>query len=61
MEVFGRFGRSVVKLRNFKLVGVGEKHRLLYDGVNLPLQYLVHSLRFAGVPPEFRRVGQYCG
>ena len=57
LEVFGWVGLGVGELRNFDLVGVGEKHRWLGDGVNLSLQDLMHSFQFADVYLKVWHVG----
>ena len=61
LVVFGQFGLGVGKLQNFELIGVGENHYLLCDGVDMSFQDLVHNLQLAGVPCEVGRVVQAHG
>ena len=57
LEVFGQVSLGVSKLRNFNLVGVGEKFRWLDNGVDLSLRELLHCFQFSDVSFEIRCVG----
>ena len=37
LEVFGRFGLGIIKLRNIELIGVVEEQLWLEDGVDISL------------------------
>ena len=50
LVVLRRYGLSIGKLRDFGLVGVGEKHCWLGDCVDLSLQDLLHCLQFYDEP-----------
>ena len=61
LVIFRQVGIGLGKLRNFELLGMGEKYCWLYDCIDISLRNIVNFLQFADVSHKFRHVGRACG
>ena len=61
LEFFGQVSLGAGEIRNFELVGVGEKRHWSENGVDISFQDLVHNFEFADVSLKVRRIGRARG
>ena len=61
LDIWGWFGFGVVKIRNFDIVGVSEKHHWSGNGVDFFFWYLVNYFQFDRMSCKVRCVGQARG
>ena len=61
LVVFGCFSLSVSNIYNSYLVGLGEDHCWLDNGVNILYQDLMHRFHFSDVSREVWHDGWDCG